>query len=251
MSTAAVASAAGAPVPATAVTTATTAPVDTAPVDTAVAAAAPATLRRVRTEPHPARRAAPAAPPALVPGPLVPGLLPPGPLPLEPLVPGALRHGVPAVGQRAPSAPGGPYLRLLRHEPDPDGPDAPDAVARPDVAHPAPPVPDDLHGTPDLRRRAHRVLSLVLETIDGRRPIGHVAPHLHPGALRYVRAALARPQVRPTGRLSSLHVSRPRADALEVTAVRRVGPRARAVAARFEGSPDEPDRWRCVTLRLM
>jgi hypothetical protein len=148
----------------------------------------------------------------------------------------------------------GPYLRLLRHEPDPDGPEdsgTPDASASTDVAHRAPPVPDDLHGTPELRRRAYRVLCLVLEAVDGRRPIGHVAPHLHPGALRYVRAAVTRPQVRPTGRLSSLHVSRPRPDAVEVTAVRRVGPRARAVAARFEGSPDEPDRWRCVTLRLM
>ncbi len=223
-----------------AASTTATAPVTTAaataPGGTVAAAVAPDALRPVRTEPHPARRTTRAAPPVPVPVPLVPGHLVPG---------------VPAAGQRAPSAPAGPYLRLLRHEPDPDAPDAPDAVAGPEVDHAAPPVPDDLQGTPDLRRRAHQVLSLVLEAIDGRRPIGHVAPHLHPGALRYVRAALARPQVRPTGRLSSLHVSRPRADAVEVTAVRRVGPRARAVAARFEGSPDEPDRWRCVTLRLM
>jgi hypothetical protein len=52
--------------------------------------------------------------------------------------------------------------------------------------------------------------------------------------------------------MTSLHVSRPCADAVEVAAVYRIGGRARALAARFEGpAPEEPAAWRCVTLRLL
>jgi hypothetical protein len=141
-----------------------------------------------------------------------------------------------------------PRLRLLRHEPDPDGPEpAPLPAGRPAV-----PVPDDLRETPELRRRAHQVLVLLVEVLDGRRPLAHLSAHVEPGPLRGVRAALARPATaRSASRLTSLHVSRPRVDAIEVAAVRRVGGRARALAARFEGRPEEPARWRCVTLRLL
>ena len=141
-----------------------------------------------------------------------------------------------------------PRLRLLRHEPDPDAaPLTPPARS----TTPAPEVPDDLRETVDLRRRAHQVLCLVLEVIDGRRPLGHLAAHLEPPALRYVRAAVGRPAGRRPSRLASLHVSRPCTGAVEVAAVHHAGGRVRAMAARFEGRPDEPARWRCVTVRLV
>ena len=141
-----------------------------------------------------------------------------------------------------------PRLRLLRHEPDPDGNESA-PLAR--SAEPAPGVIDDLRETVDHRRRAHQVLCLVLEVIDGRRPPTHLTAHLTPQALRYVRAAVGRPATRRPSRLTSLHVSRPCIDAVEVTAVHHTGGRARALAARLEGRPDEPGRWRCVTVRLV
>ena len=147
----------------------------------------------------------------------------------------------------APRSASGPRLRLLRHEPEPDGPEP---AAPAPAARPVPPVAD-LRETADLYRRAHQVLGLVLEVLHGRRTLAHLAPHLEPSALRYVRAASGGPPGRATSRLTSLHVSRPSVGAIEVAAVRRQGGRARAVAARFEGRPEEPARWRCVTLRLL
>ena len=147
-----------------------------------------------------------------------------------------------------------PRLRLLRHEPDPDDDADRFPVTRPAAAVRGlpPPVPDDLCPTPDLRRRVHQVVGLVLEVLGGRRPLAHLVPHLDPRAVRYVRAALAqRPAARRPSRMTSLHVHRPRADAVEVAAVHRTGARAGVLAARFEGRPDEPGRWRCVTLRLL
>ena len=168
---------------------------------------------------------------------------------------------VPGVGPAAaPARPAPPHapdrpkprLRLLRPEPDPDD----DEGAAAPVGSPAPvprvPVPDDLRPTADQRRRAHQVLRLTLEVVDGRRPLAHVAPHLEPRALRYVRAACGtRPAAGPPRRLTSLHVSRPCPGAVEVAAVHRAGGRSRVVAARFEGRPDDPARWRCSTLRLL
>jgi Family of unknown function (DUF6459) len=140
-----------------------------------------------------------------------------------------------------------PRLRLLHNEPEPDGPEP---AAHAPAVRSVPPVAD-LHETADLRRRAHQVLCLVLEVLHGRRTLAHLAPHLEPPALRYVRAASGGPPGRPPSRLTSLHVSRPSVGAIEVAAVRRHGGRARAMAARFEGRPEEPARWRCVTLRLL
>ena len=163
----------------------------------------------------------------------------------------ALPRPVPAVQPRAtgPSDHAGPRLRLLRPEPEPDE-DGP--IVAPAIPVPHRPVTVDLRPTPDLRRRAHQVLRLTLEVVDGRRPLAHVAPHLEPRALRYVRAACAvSPTARPPRRLTSLHVSRPSPGAVEVAAVHSAGERSRVVAARLEGHPDDPARWRCSTLRLL
>lgn len=140
-----------------------------------------------------------------------------------------------------------PRVRLLRHEPDPEAGGAP-AVAGPRAVPAVPARPAHPGATADLRRRAHRVVCLVLEVLDGRRPPAHLAGHLDPRPLRYVRAASGRAV---PSRLTSLHVSRPCAGAVEVAAVHRTGPRSRVLVARLEGHPDDPARWRCVTVRLL
>ena len=166
-----------------------------------------------------------------------------------------------------------PRFRLLRYEPgaeEPTGPPTPPVRTQP-TAIPAA-VPDATDNVA-LRRRAEQVLRLTLEVLDGRRPVAQLAGHLEPRALRYVRAAVAqRPAGRQPSRMTSLHLDRPCTGAVEVAAVYRRGPRARALAARFEppmsrGTPAaleprmvpgrqvtrsvDPREWRCVTLRLL
>jgi hypothetical protein len=172
--------------------------------------------------------------------------------------------GEPTLAVVPDPAPRTPALRLLRYEPDPDGPPAV-LGGRPERTPTAPvglPSPDGAPEIAALRRRAGYVLRLALEVLDGRRPLTHLTPYLDPSALRYVRAALAqRPAARPASRMTSLHASRPSPNAVEVAAVYRLGGRARALAARFEGPVDDgtasanrtadPADWRCVTLRLL
>lgn len=166
-----------------------------------------------------------------------------------------------------------PRLHLLRYEPAAEEPPGPPPPAR-TRARPKAVVTEVMDGADirALRRRAEQVIRLTLEVLDGRRPVAQLAGHLEPRALRYVRAALAQ---RPTGclpsRMTSLHLDRPCTGAIEVAAVYRRGPRARALAARFEpvrpgtaaarepcaatGEPaaraGDPREWRCVTLRLL
>lgn len=196
--------------------------------------------------PLPTTVSATAAPPAAAPTTAAPYRTAPGS--------GAAAAGGPAgwAGRADPRDGTGPRprLRLVRTDPDPDRDDGVVAARLPVARHP--PVPDDLRPTPELRRRAHQVLRLTLEVVDGRRPLAHVAPHLEPCALRYVRAACGpRPVAGPPRRLTSLHVSRPGPGAVEVAAVHSAGGRSRVLAARFEGRPDDPARWRCSTLRLL
>ncbi len=166
-----------------------------------------------------------------------------------------------------------PRLRLLRYElaaEEPTGPPTPPVRTRPTAVLTAVTDTADIGA---LRRRAEQVLRLILEVLDGRRPVAQLAGHLEPRALRYVRAAVAqRPAGRQPSRMTSLHVDRPCTGAVEVAAVYRRGPRARALAARFEPpmSPGtaaareprtipgqqvtrsgDPREWRCVTLRLL
>ena len=158
--------------------------------------------------------------------------------------------------------PGPPRLRLLRYEPDAEGPARPRSVTAP--AHRPNLVVVDLADSSDLRRRIAWVLRLALEVLDGRRPLAQLAPHLAPSAVRYMRAAVAcRPPVREPSRMTSLHVGRPDVGIAEVAVVYRRGSRARALAARFEhGHPRRPSQqvtavradlsdWRCVSLRLL
>jgi hypothetical protein len=149
----------------------------------------------------------------------------------------------------------------VRYEPDPDRP----AVGRPPTAQARRPHVATVNhpvDAADLRPGIARVLRVALEVLDGRRPLAQLAPHLAPSAVRYVRAATAqRPPLREPARLTSLHVCRPGDGTAEVAAVYRRGPRARALAARFEctrsGRTPAPasrtgrPEWQCVTLRLL
>ena len=147
-----------------------------------------------------------------------------------------------------------PSLRLLRYEPESgeqSGSPPPAAPLAPAVA-----VTVDATDTAVVRRRAEQVLRLTFEVLDGRRPVAHLTGHLEPRALRYVRAAVAqRRTAQQPARMTSLHLDQPCAGVAEVAAVYRRGSRARALAARFERvpatEPDDPRRWRCVTLRLL
>ena len=142
-----------------------------------------------------------------------------------------------ATAAPAPSAPARedrrPRLHLLRYEPAAEEPPGPPPPAR-TRTRPKAVVTEVMDGADirALRRRAEQVIRLTLEVLDGRRPVAQLAGHLEPRALRYVRAALAQ---RPTGclpsRMTSLHLDRPCAGAIEVAAVYRRGPRARALAA--------------------
>jgi Family of unknown function (DUF6459) len=146
-----------------------------------------------------------------------------------------------------------PSLRLLRYEPESGEESGSPLPVRPHV--PAA-VTVDATDTAVVRRRAEQVLRLTFEVLDGRRPVAHLTGHLEARALRYVRAAVAQPcAARQPARMTSLHLDQPCAGVAEVAAVYRRGSRARALAARFERvpatEPDDPRRWRCVTLRLL
>lgn len=130
-----------------------------------------------------------------------------------------------------------------------------DAVpAPPQPAHP----PDPAAGCPaderEVAAAVNRILRSALEALDGRRPLGHVARHLDPSALRYWRAVVhGAPGPRAASRLQRVIVGMPGPHIAEVAAVCVIGGRPRALAARFESAPDSPAaarRWRCTVLRL-
>ena len=145
-----------------------------------------------------------------------------------------------------------PHVRALRYEPPPR---QPWPIARPAPAAsavPRSPAPGSAAEDPDVRgdglhHVAQAVLRLMLEVLDGRRPVAQLDEHLTRPALRCVRAAGCRGSGR--SRLTSMRVCRPAPDAEEVAAVYRLDGRARAVAARFERTRDGAG-WRCVAVRL-
>lgn len=104
---------------------------------------------------------------------------------------------------------------------------------------------------------AHVLLRLMLEVLDGRRAVGHLAAGVTAPVLRYVVAAAGQPQRTrparhpvPAARLRSLRVSQPCDEVAEVSAVCQLRGRIRAVAARFELDDGSPLGWRCTAVRL-
>jgi len=153
-----------------------------------------------------------------------------------------------------------PRVRSMRYEPPPGefgGPPMSAPLALLSTSAPPPPPRAPLRARSDparrpvepddrLRTSAHAVLRLLLDVLDGWRPAGHLAEHLAPPALRYVRAASRRGGGR--SRLTSVRICRPAAGAAEVAAVYRLDGRARALAARFEQA--QQGTWRCVAVRI-
>lgn len=109
-------------------------------------------------------------------------------------------------------------------------------------------VPVDLPDAGTVRVPVARILRLVLEVIDGRRPARQLDGVVAPSVLRYARAAHVAQRPTRVSRLQSLRVCRPTEQTLEAAAVVAFGQRVRAVAARFE---HEQNRWRCHALRIL
>ncbi|WP_219420224.1 Rv3235 family protein [Pseudonocardia nigra] len=93
-----------------------------------------------------------------------------------------------------------------------------------------------------------RMLWLIFEVINARRPVAQLAGVAAPSVLRYARAARLAGRPARVSRLLSLRVCRPAEHAVEAAAVVAVDQRHRAVAARFE---QEQTGWLCVALRIL
>ena len=104
---------------------------------------------------------------------------------------------------------------------------------------------------PDPAQWGRRFLIALLESAAGRRPISQLGRLTTPAVLAGLRsdpAATARlaPHHRP-GSVRTVRCSLPDEQVAEFSAVIQVGPRFRAIAARFEW---HHDCWRCVRLQI-
>ena len=128
-----------------------------------------------------------------------------------------------------------------------------DVAPAPSVNHLPAPAATQLGASPlpDPDQWGRRFLIALLETAAGRRPINQLSRHTTMAVLNGLRsdpAAIARlaPDRRP-GSVRTVRSSRPDASVAEFSAVIQIGPRYRAVAARFESYNDS---WRCVRLQI-
>lgn len=145
-----------------------------------------------------------------------------------------------------------PRLRVLRYEPEPGAPDAAATGHRHGTADPGPPRtrPEPAYPRPcdpASRRHGRHTVRLIVEVLDGRRAPAHLAPHLTPAAVRYVRAACGR--YRGPSRLVRIRGHQPAARVAEIAAVVRAGSRYRALALRIE-QPEGAPAWRCTAVRI-
>jgi hypothetical protein len=103
---------------------------------------------------------------------------------------------------------------------------------------------------PDAGVAGRRVVTLALEVLAGRRPVGQLQALTSPGVFAAV-AGGRRPRWCAEGTapllVGPLHVCEPVDGVAEVSAVARRGGRAHAVAARLEGIDG---RWRCTALQI-
>lgn len=104
---------------------------------------------------------------------------------------------------------------------------------------------------PDVERFGRQLFTGLLEVLAGRRSASQLAPLTSAGIYAgIVRDALGNDRLGCAGRrptLQSMRVSEPADGVAELSAVVRIGPRCRALAARVEGLDG---RWRCVRLQL-
>ncbi|HEV2779143.1 MAG TPA: Rv3235 family protein [Actinophytocola sp.] len=142
-----------------------------------------------------------------------------------------------------------PPLRLV--PPDPEEPDEPAEPAPP--PRPAPVVDGPVWDEPGpVRDLIWRLACMVLEVLDGRRPIAHVhglvAPTVHAALLTRTRQAGTAGRQH---RLRTLHTCRPADGIVELCGTVTVSapgrrPRIIALAARVES---RRNRWVCTALR--
>lgn len=103
---------------------------------------------------------------------------------------------------------------------------------------------------PDATVAGRRVVTLALEVLAGRRPVGQLQALTSPGVFAAV-AGGRRPRWCAEGTapllVGPVHVCEPVDGVAEVSAVARRGGRAHAVAARLEGIDG---RWRCTALQI-
>lgn len=178
----------------------------------------------------------------------------------------------PATGDPAPTRPRLRLVRVTTPQPPLEDPSRPLRLVVPGVVVPRPPyrpgprprIPavtdafEDEFGPTWSRRTdlppagptGRRVLTLALEALSGRRPVGQLQSVTSPG----VFAALSgrrRPRWCAEGTapllLGPVHVCEPVDGVAEISAVARRGGRAHAVAARLEGVDG---RWRCTALQV-
>jgi hypothetical protein len=103
---------------------------------------------------------------------------------------------------------------------------------------------------PDAREAGRRLVTLALETLAGRRPVGQLQPLALPGVFTALSTG-RRPRWCAEGTapivVGRVHVCEPVDGVAEVTAVAHRAGRAHAVAARLEGIDG---RWRCTALQI-
>ncbi len=108
---------------------------------------------------------------------------------------------------------------------------------------------EDLPDSDVWQGPVRRLLAVVFEAVDGRRPVDQLGPVLAPPVLRYIRAARLPHRPARTSRACSVRLCRPTGHAIEAAAVAEIDRRVRAVAARFDNI--ERGGLRCVALRIL
>lgn len=159
------------------------------------------------------------------------------PTPQPPLEDPHVVHPLVVPGPALPRAPHHPGPR-----PRPDHPRHPDADFGPAYS--------SRSQLPDVAASARRLITLVLEIFDGRRPLTQLRPLASNGLFAAV-ATGRRPRWCAAGRgpyaFGRVHVCEPVDGVAEVSAVVRREGRAHAVAARLEGIDG---RWQCTALQI-
>ena len=157
--------------------------------------------------------------------------------PQPPLEDPRLAHPLVLPGEAIPRAPHRPGPR-----PRPEHAKRPDADFGPAYSGRA--------ELPDAGESGRRLLTLVLEAFDGRRPLAQLRPFTSNGLFAAV-ASGRRPGWCADGRapfaIGPVHVCEPVDGVAEISAVVRRHGRAHAVAARMEGIDG---RWRCTVLQI-
>ncbi len=111
------------------------------------------------------------------------------------------------------------------------------------------PVPVRWTVSPQRRRSLTRLVVVLLEVLDTRRPLAGVTAMVAPPVARYLRASRML-QRAGTSRVLSTRIDVPRPGVAEVAAVCRIGGQVRAVALRVERG-DDGGGWIATVLRVL